>query len=166
MLSDLLLTFLESDPTERHLSDLADHHHLDVHYLHHTLGEDDVLGYALVRVEDGLLKVPYTAVTLGDGWEHFDLDHAAVMPEPPTYAAAVHHYQVAMDALVDCLTIPTTPTNIIVMVEGHKVHRIISDQPVQAHVLDDFIPGDPPQVIRLNGHPYAVVNEEVPCTDG
>ena len=47
------------------------------------------------------------------------------------------------------------------MVEGHNVHRIISDQPVQVHVLDNCIPGDPPQVIRLNGHPYAVVNEKV-----
>lgn len=89
-----VLLLLAPDPTERGLSGLAEDCKWDYTIFRHADGPD-VIGYAIIRVDNGLLKIPYDAVTLGDGWEHFCLDQAQIMPEPPGYAQAVQALRAA-----------------------------------------------------------------------
>ncbi len=99
-----LLDALATYPTETHLSDIAYDAGLPVTILPDALNNLDAIGHAAVLVDDGLLLIPYNEVSLGDGWEQFDLDQAVLMAEPPEYRAAAAAYAQAQDRLVELLT--------------------------------------------------------------
>ena len=103
MTSSDILAALADDPTERSLSDLAFDHKFTVTIIPDSLNELDAIGYVVVTADDGLLLIPYTAVTLGHGWEQFDLDGAVVLTEPSDYREMETAFMVAKQQLVKIL---------------------------------------------------------------
>lgn len=101
-----VLQALAADPTERGLNDLAFEQKLEVLIFPHA-NDPNAIGVALVRVDDGILQIPYTLVTLGDGWEQFELNQAQTVSEPAEYAAGAARYQAAEQALIACLWHPS-----------------------------------------------------------
>ena len=75
-----------TDATESALSDLAMAEDLTVTWLPDPLGRLDAIGHAAIPVDDGLLLIPYVAVSLGTGWEQLDLGTVTIVPMPALFA--------------------------------------------------------------------------------
>lgn len=95
-----LLAALADDPTERRLSDLTDH---DETILETLPGDPDHVGLIVVSVVDGLLLLPITHITTGEGWEHLDLDAARWVPAPKDWAAHATAFRRAEHTLINLL---------------------------------------------------------------
>ena len=104
MTSDCLLAYLaDHAPTETVLEELAHMEHFAVTWLADPLDSLDAIGWALIPCDDGLLRIPYIAVTLGDGWEQLDGDHAVLQPLPPDFAARAAALQTAEQVLIEAV---------------------------------------------------------------
>ena len=104
MTSDCLLAYLaDHAPTETVLEELAHMEHFAVTWLADPLDSLDAIGWALIPCDDGLLRIPYIAVTLGDGWEQLDGDHAILQPLPPDFAARAAALQTAEQGLIEAV---------------------------------------------------------------
>jgi hypothetical protein len=96
-----LLAALADDPTERGLSELSDHY---VTLLETLPGDLDHVGLIVVSVADGLLILPVTHITTGDGWEHLDLDAARRVPAPKDWPRRTTAFRRAEHTLLNLLT--------------------------------------------------------------
>ena len=92
-----------TDATESALSDLAMAEDLTVTWLPDPLGRLDAIGHAAIPVDDGLLLIPYVAVSLGTGWEQLDLDTVTVVPMPTLFATLATAYKSIEQMLTVCL---------------------------------------------------------------
>ena len=99
MTAQEILQALENNPTSGQVADLG----LRAVIVPHCLGNLDAIGHIAIPADDGLLLIPYTAVTLGDGWEQLDLDHATRVADPPGFPDAVAAYATALDSLTTLL---------------------------------------------------------------
>lgn len=99
MTAQEILQALENNPTSGQVADLG----LRAVIVPHCLGNLDAIGHIAIPANDGLLLIPYTAVTLGSGWEQLDLDHATRVAEPPRFPDVMSAYAVALDSLAKLL---------------------------------------------------------------
>ena len=96
-----VLAALVDDPTEGRLSDLPSPYITVLDTLPWDL---DHVAIIAVTVTDGVLLLPVTHVTTGEGWEHLDLDAAQCLPTPTDWAQRTTAFRRARRGLLKTLT--------------------------------------------------------------
>jgi hypothetical protein len=96
-----VLAALADDPTERRLSEVTSHY---VAVLETLPWDLDHVALIVVPVTDGLLILPVTHITTGEGWEHLDLDAACCFPAPADWEPRTTAFRRAQCVLLNMLT--------------------------------------------------------------
>ncbi len=96
-----VLAALADDPTERRLSALTSHYTTVLETLPWDL---DHVAIIAVPVADGLLILPATHITTGNGWEHFDLEAVTCLAIPVDWTQRTAAFRHAHRRVVAALT--------------------------------------------------------------